>query len=286
MTFLFDGMMGLGDSIYQRPFLRHHPGCYVRTPWPELYQDLDVRCVRSCTPLRTQRKHELSALERYHHLPSGIYRRRIGYGPRELAQGGIITAFRNQFGVTGALQFDLPHFDDWHPRLPDNRKIAVIRPATVRTEWDGANRNPDPCYLYTAANELRQRGFFVVSLADLEPGKEWIVGAAPPADLQFHAGELTLTQLCTLYARASCVVAPVGFSVPMAIASGTPLFVVAGGRGGHNAPEIVTSPDMECSRVRWALPDNYCRCTRADHDCSKAISDFDTLFKGWIDECI
>ncbi len=53
-TYYFEGMLGLGDSIYQRPFLRHFPGAYVRTCWPELYRGLNVKCVRSGTHLRTQ----------------------------------------------------------------------------------------------------------------------------------------------------------------------------------------------------------------------------------------
>ncbi|WP_392336177.1 hypothetical protein [Pantoea stewartii] len=55
-TYYFEGMLGLGDSIYQRPFLRHFPGAYVRTCWPELYRGLNVKCVRSGTHLRTQEK--------------------------------------------------------------------------------------------------------------------------------------------------------------------------------------------------------------------------------------
>lgn len=50
------GMYGLGDSIYQRAFVRQFPGAFLRTPRPELYSDLDVNFVRSNTALRTQRK--------------------------------------------------------------------------------------------------------------------------------------------------------------------------------------------------------------------------------------
>ncbi|MBI0275673.1 hypothetical protein I6H07_07460 [Hafnia alvei] len=278
-------MHGLGDNIYQRAFMRFYPGNYIRTPWPELYQGLNVRCVRSCTELRTQQKHELSSFDQYHHLKGGVMRRRIAYGAHDLKQGGVIETMRRQFGVNAALTFDLPSFNDPHPLIPPDR-VAVIRPATVRTEWASASRNPDPGYLYAAADWLRKHGFFVVSVADLEPDKEWIVGDTPPADLRLHAGELTLTQLCTLYERADCVVSPVGFSVPMAIAYNTPLLVVAGGRGGHNAPEVVTAPEMNLTKTRWAIPDNYCRCTQADHGCNKTISDFEEKFNWWLNEIV
>lgn len=282
----FEGMYGMGDTIYQRPFLRYFPGSYICTPWPELYVGLDVRCVRSNTSLRTQLKNEQRSGYPFYLPPPNVTRRRIVYGPNELAHGSIIQAFRRQFGVTAPLLFDLPSFNDRHPRLPHGMRIAVIRPATVRTEWGSASRNPDPAYLCIAARQLRQRGFYVVSVADTEPGKEWIVGNEPEVDLALHAGELSITQLCTLYELAAAVVAPVGFSIPMAIAYKTPLFVVAGGRGGHNAPGIVTDPEMDLSRTRWAIPDNYCWCTRADHDCDKRITGFTDKLNGWINEIV
>lgn len=283
--YYFQGMFGLGDSIYQRTFLRHFPGAYVRTCWPELYRGLDVKCVRSGTHLRTQEKNELRTRYAYHPAPSEGVIKRIGYGPNDLASRGIIPAFRRQFGVSGPLLFDLPQFNDLHPSIPTDRPVAVIRPATVRTEWASASRNPDPAYLARAGQRLRQL-FFVVSVADTVPGMEWVVGNEPDADLKLHHGELTLPQLCSLYERAACVVSPVGFSVPMAIAYKTPLFVVAGGRGGHNAPEIVTDPVMDLSRVRWAIPDNYCRCSRADHDCDRLISYFDEKLNEWLHEIV
>lgn len=283
--YYFQGMYGLGDSIYQRPFLRHFPGVYIRTCWPELYHGLDVKCVRSGTHLRTQEKNELRTRHAYHPSPRGGVIKRIGYGPSELANGGIIQAFRKQFGVDGPLVFDLPQFHDMHPLIPADKPVAIIRPATVRTEWASASRNPEPAYLVHAARQLRQH-FYVVSVADTVPGVEWIVGDEPEADLKLHHGELTLTQLCSLYEYAACVVSPVGFSIPMAIAYQTPLFVVVGGRGGHNAPDIVTDPAMDLSRTRWAIPDNYCMCTCADHNCDRRISNFDEKLNEWLYEIV
>lgn len=284
-TYYFEGMYGLGDSIYQRPFLRHFPGAYIRTCWPELYRGLDVKCVRSGTHLRTQEKNELRSRCTFYPVPGDGIRRRIGYGPAELVNGGIIQAFRGQFGVDGPLLFDLPQFNDLLPSIPADGPVAVIRPATVRTEWASASRNPDPEYLVRASRLLR-RHFYVVSVADIVPGVEWIVGDEPEADLYLHHGEMTLAQLCSLYEHAACVVSPVGFSVPMAVAYKTPLFVVAGGRGGHNAPDIVTDPAMDLSRTRWAIPDNYCMCTRADHDCARHISNFDEKLNEWLHEIV
>lgn len=283
---IFDGMAGLGDNIYQRPFLRHYPGAYLRTPWPEIYKGLDVKCIRTGTQLRTQRKNEIHTDYQFFDEPANARRVRIGYGQKDMAAGGIVDAFRRQFGVSGSLQFDLPSFSDFHKKIPFSRRLAVIRPATVRSEWASASRNPDPVYLNAAAAALKKSGFYVISIADLEKGAEWMVGEAPQADLVLHGGELSLAQLCTLYENAACVVSPVGFSLPMAIAYRTPLFVIAGGRGGHNAPEIVTDPAMPLDNVRWAIPKNYCRCIDASHACDKAIDSFDKKINGWLNEIV
>lgn len=53
------GMMGLGDNIYARAFIRQYPGAYLETPWPQLYSDIDVKCVRPTTQLRTQSKNAM-----------------------------------------------------------------------------------------------------------------------------------------------------------------------------------------------------------------------------------
>lgn len=78
---MLEGMNGLGDNIYQRPFLRYFPGSYIKTPWPEVYSDMDVFCVRSNTSLRTQHKNENRTRCQYFIPPMEIQRVRIGYGP-------------------------------------------------------------------------------------------------------------------------------------------------------------------------------------------------------------
>lgn len=50
------GMLGLGDNIYARAFVKKHLGAYLETPWPQLYADIDVKCVRPSTqPARKRR---------------------------------------------------------------------------------------------------------------------------------------------------------------------------------------------------------------------------------------
>lgn len=277
---LINGMLGLGDSIYQRGFVRHLPGAYLVTAWPEVYAGLDVHVVRSDTRLRTQRKNERTTAVRYETAPLNAREVRIGYGASALAQGSIVDAMRRQFGVTHP-RFDLPHFNAAAFTAP--KPIAVIRPVTARREWLNAARNPDPRYIAQAARILRQH-FYVVSVADLADGEEWLVGEPPAADLQLHHGELTVTQLLSLIDQAAVVVGGVGWVVPASICYGTPLYVVQGGCGAHNAPRIITDPCMNLRRVGWAQPDNYCLCGSMTHHCDKRIAHFERNFEVWLNE--
>jgi hypothetical protein len=277
------GMYGLGDSVYQRAFVRQIPGAYLRTPWPELYSDLDVNFVRSNTTLRTQRKNEEKTnivFVREPARPSEVLS--IFYGPEELKRGSIIDAMTWQFGRVATI-FDLPTFGE--SPVKADKPIAVIRPATVRKEWANPARNPDPKYIAAAARKLR-KNFYVVSLADLEAGEEWLVGETPEADLYLHAGELSLTQTLALVEHAAVVVSGVGWALPVAICYQTPVFIIQGGCGAHNAPHIVTDPGMDLSRVGWAQPDEYCMCASMVHDCSKHISGFNKKIKGWLNEIV
>ncbi|MDU3232876.1 MAG: hypothetical protein E7B00_16670, partial [Citrobacter koseri] len=269
----------MGDNIYQRAFVRQLPaGSFIKTPWPELYEDLPVRPVRSNTTLRTQRKNEHRTQSVFHPLPDMRQTKRIFYGPDHLRRGSIFDAMRQQFGTEPAA-LDLPSFGP--AEFTHEKPIAVIRPATVRSEWRSDSRNPDPDYLLKASRILRKH-FCVISVADLQDGEEWAVGELPEADLRLHGGELGFKSLMRLVEHAAVVVTPVGWALPAAIAYKTPVYVVAGGRGGHNAPEIVTDPAMDLSRVGWAIPDNYCRCEAWDHHCDKRISNFSDKFEAWL----
>lgn len=278
-----DGMLGMGDSIYQHAFVKQLPaGSYIKTAWPELYEDLPVLPVRSFTTLRTQRKNEFRSQAAFHQPPDMRQTKRIFYGPEHLRRGSIFDAMRQQFG-TEPTALDLPSFGP--AEFTHEKPIAVIRPATVRSEWRSDSRNPDPDYLLKSSRILRKY-FCVISVADLQDGEEWAVGELPEADLRLHAGELGLKSLMRLVEHAAVVVTPVGWALPASIAYRTPVYVVAGGRGGHNAPEIVTDPAMGLDLVGWAMPDKYCRCEAWDHNCDKRISNFDNKFEAWLNEVV
>lgn len=273
-------MLGLGDSIYQRAFIRHLPGACIITTWPELYADLDVRCIQAETRLRTQGKSAARSDYRWHLLPPLRREIVVRYGAQDLKAGSIIDAMARQFGVHSPV-FDLPDFGP--SPIKTDQPVAIVRPVTARSEWLNTARNPRPEYIAAASRELRRRGFYVVSVADLESDAEWVVGRPPAADLALHRGELGITQLLAAISHASVVVGGVGWIVPACIAAGTPLYVVLGGQLGHNAPERITGAGMDLSRVGWAWPERPCMCTKRTHDCDKEINGFDQAFAAWLD---
>ena len=160
----------------------------------------------------------------------------------------------------------------------------MIRPNVVREEWKNTSRNPDPQYMATAAYMLRAAGYYVVSVADLEPGEERLDAPEPASDESYHRGEYGIEQLFELMEHAAVVVGGVGFILPVAIAYGTPLIIIGGGNGGHNAPERLVGHGMDGSKARFIMPDDYCRCLSYDHDCPKHISAFEAKFAVALDE--
>ncbi|WP_375591594.1 hypothetical protein [Chitiniphilus eburneus] len=269
---LVHGMNGLGDNIYQRPLiagLAEQHELYLQTPWPELYADLPgVRLVRPDTGLRTQAKHAGNSDTAWVLAPPGVARRQIAYGATLSRQANIPTAMAASLGIPASAGLSLPRFGPCP--IKASRPIAVIRPVTLRSEWRNEARNPLPEYINAIAETL-VADYHVVSVADLEAGQEWLVGDPPPAHQHLHAGELGMVQLLALLQHAAVVVGGVGWIVPACIAAGVPLFCVLGGQGGHNAPDKLTAPDMDTSKVGWAWPVNYCRCSDMRHRCDKRI---------------
>lgn len=271
-----EGMKGLGDNIFQRPFVAAAAvkrRVWISTPWPELYADLPVRFVRTGTALRTQAENERRQDPGlWEKPPAHAVRVRPGYGMGELRRGSIVQAMRRTFGHPGALTWDLPDVGPSPVRA--DKPIAVVRPVTVRREWRNEARNPRPEYLRDISRSL-MRTHHVVVVAHLRAGEEWLAGELPHHHQAFAGGELDVRQMLALVRDADLVVGGVGWIVPAAVALNTRAFIVLGGQGGHNAPEKITDPSMDLTRIGWATPAAYCRCQDMGHRCNKLIPDLD-----------
>lgn len=274
-------MQGLGDAVYQRPFVRAQGEVrptFVDSCWPEMYEDLPgVHLVKPRTRYRTQAKN-LARLKGYPWAQLPAPRRTVRASYTLISPGSICDELERRIGLAGRpFVFDLPTFGSSPARSA--KPIAVLRPVTHRAEWRNTARSPRPEYIEAAAIELRRAGYHVVLVADVAPPAEVLEGDLPEADETFIRGELSLPWLLALIENAAVVVGGSGFIVPVSIAFGTPLVVIGGGQGGHNAPDRVTDPRMDCSRARWVLPDRFCLCTNPRHACDKEISDFSGRFR-------
>ena len=288
MSVLIPAWHGLGDNVYLRPFVKAAveagEDVYLETPWPQLFSDLDVRCVRPKAKYRTQTKNvEAQPEETWHRPPTDA---RVVKPPRVSAGRSITGAIAaSSPWPIGPSTFDLPSF----PRVglaAYPSPTAVVRPNMVRAEWENPSRNPKATYI-TKAREILQRTHYVVSVAYVEKGEEWIAQdfeefwadqQVSEADVLLHHGQLTIERLLALIENADVVVGGVGFILPVAVAYATPVLIIGGGNGGHNAPERLVGYGMDAFRVRWIMPDDYCRCLSYDHKCPKDISDFEGRF--------
>ncbi|MFN4176428.1 hypothetical protein [Phenylobacterium sp.] len=280
-----DGLKGLGDNIYQRPFVRAQAmerEVWLSTPWPEIYADLPVRFVRTGTTLRTQALNERRQPARtWGNPPAHAARVRPFYGAGELRRGSIVQAFERFLPLSRTpFVFDLPPMGPAPALATGGKPIAVVRPVTVRKEWRNEARNPRPEYVAEIARRL-MRTHHVVVVAHLAAGEEWLEGELPPHHQAFVRGELDVRGLLALVRDADVVVGGVGWIVPAAVALRTRAFIVLGGQGGHNAPEKITDPRMDLSRISWARPAAYCRCENMRHACVKTIPDLAEQWTAW-----
>ncbi len=280
MNYFIDSMKGLGDNIFQRHVVKALVNSgnriWISTPWPELYKDLNISFVRRETALRTQKKNldRVSSEVWVDTYPEDCLRISLAYGIRELKNGSIIKAMESKAGFKlSTTDFSLSGYGGLPESIRSGSKpVAVVRPVTVRSEWRNTARSPLPEYVGYCSYELKKAGYWVVSIADLEDGKEWMIGDDPYCDQKFHHGELGINELIGLIEGASLVVGGVGWIVPACIATKTPLFCILGGQGGHNSPGVITDQRMDLSMIRFATPDRFCMCTSMLHQCNKRIS--------------
>ena len=277
---LIETQHGLGDNIYHRAFVKTMCtlyDVYLKTPFMEVYQDLPVKFVKPISHLRTQAKNIERSTQVYHELPPHTPMIRPYYIGEHLRRMNMVESLALSYHCRPS-KFDLPKFKS---KIKADKPICVVRPATIRKEWNASSRNPDPYYIAQVAEWLRET-HYIVSVADLHEGEEYALEPLPYADLTLHEGELTTKELLGLIRQADIVVGGVGFIVPACIAYGTRLFCILGGNGAYNSPHIITHGSMDLSKVYFAKPDNFCTCSSAHHQCDKHI----TNLKGMFDEFV
>lgn len=278
---LIQGMHGLGDNLHQRAVLRQvmeRHDVWLESSWVAPYHDLiaqGLKVVHKTTSLRTQTKNsrrEAACFARAR-PPRTAGRLAISYRPEQVRRvGSVLGAMCETAGVDAArADFRLPVPEAWRARarqvVKTARPILLYRPLVERREWGGCpTRNPDHAAYAHLARALSDR-FFVVSVADLVPGQEWMVGEPLRRDLAFHCGELPFETLAGLVSISAMVLSSPGFAVVLAQAVGTPVACVFGGyessrsfsAGARFAPYLGIDPVTPCE------------CFSHGHGCDKRI---------------
>jgi hypothetical protein len=274
------GMHGLGDGLHQRAIVREFLArgpVWLETPWPCLYRDMpDLHLVGKGSSLRTQAKNAMREVSRFTSAPVPLDARpvRVWYTPAAVRRAGsVLEAMAQGCGVpAGDFRFPVP--PAWRRRAADlvagwrfAKPIMIYRPLVERQEWGGCRaRNPDHEAYGRLFDSIRDR-YFVVSVADLEPGQEWTVGRQIEADIEFHRGELDIELLAGLMAFSSLVYSSPGFAVVLAQAIGTPAVSVFGGYEDSRS----FSWGARYSPYLGIDPIEPCQCFSHSHACKKAI---------------
>lgn len=273
ITINVQSMQGLGDNIYQRPYVKalaQLGQVYINTSWPELYSDIEgVHFVKPTTTLRTQKKHYDSIDIEWEQMPSNPDKAvGFGYGGG-LERTTIPATMRNSSGIVNPPDMDMPHFEFNTNDIP----IAFVRPATERKEWLNKARNPKPEYIAKAVDALKDT-HHIVSVADIDGDNEWKIGDIY-ADSRFENGELSLSEMLGLFQAADVIIGGVGWILPAAIAAKKHAIIIGGGQLGHNHIDRLVDPLMDLSRIHYIAPEDGCYCVNMRHDCNKEITGFD-----------
>lgn len=282
-SIFLQGMQGLGDNIHQRAIVRHYMkefNVYLETPWPSVFHDLvprGLKLTRREMPikLRTQALNAARESHLFVKCPQDTPGKRIWYNHEGIRRLGFLGAMCEFSGAPlASADYRLPIAPAWR-RAADKliatwkatKPILLYRPLVERTEWNGCKaRNPDFLAYATLFNSIRSR-FFVVSLADLAPGKEWIAGYRVPADVTYHAGELHFPVMAAITERAAMVYASPGFMMILAQAVKTPSIVIF---GGHESSRLYRD-GMKYAPFLGIDPIKPCECFDKTHACRKQI---------------
>jgi hypothetical protein len=276
---LIKGHRGIGDNFYQRPVIKklaEEYDLYLETPWPEIYHDIKVKFVKPTTILRTQNKN----IARYNFTkPINCKEQKLEYTLNGIRDGKNVL---EQLGVRPPIDFKYPIKPEWieySKKFMNHDDFVVIRPVTIRKEWENRSRNCLTKYLQIAINKVREAGVTVVGLADLKADEEWLVSELKGIDFKYYSGEVPIEIAAALMQRSIAAIGPVGFMLPMGIAVSCPTFIIF---GGSIAPQYLLNDALDTSKLTCAAPQPFCNCLSKEHNCDKLILNFAGTFdKFW-----
>lgn len=286
---MIEGMHGLGDNLHQRGLLKQllamghevHLASSWIAPYHDLIDDLGLKVFKRPTTLRTQTKNAYREEHKFSTAPQKPDKvLRISYsGEQVRAHKSVLGAMCASIGVDYTrVDFRMPVPDAWkqaalakitaanNNTIPD-KPILFYRPLVARTEWTGCGaRNPDQS-VYAELLKHNFSDYFIVSIADLVPGKEWLVGTPIRDNIRFHSGELNFEELAGLMALSDVAYTSPGFAVPLAQAISTPVVCIFGGYERSYS----FSGGARFSHYLGIDPIKPCDCFAHNHKCDKRI---------------
>lgn len=279
-TMILDDFLGLGDTLHIRSLARamsHKYDLYVRTATPCLFWDVpDLKFLKPNTDLRAQAAHiETYPAETWSQIPETPDRQaRLEIDAKAIAAGASIPAmFAAKTGRN--YEFRLPIPPAWEKTIrtlldeinPEGKKICVVSPPTLRTEWPCPSQNPIPYYLQAIIDAYADEYHFI-SVANLEDGAETLVEDLGGIDTEFNHGELGLTDLCALVSLSDMLLCGPCDLMMIGIATQTKTFAVY---GGYIRPSAIVDEAMGLDLYSDAAPEPFCHCLLPDHECEKEI---------------
>ena len=272
-------MQGMGDNIFQRPYIHTLCGLfetvYLDSPWPHLYLDMpqNLRLIPSFSRLRTQKKNTQKWTHMYSDPPQD--RHMIGYRPHyNFKDGRSIFKFFNRIMPREGFFFHMEPPNEWGNDLPfdPTEPFCIVRNTTTRREWYVPNRNCRNEYLQYAASRYKElTGHNIIEIADIDGDVETLDGEhIQAADIRLVKGELNHPSLIWAFKNAAAVISCTGFALPLAQMVKANALIIF---GGYDLPEWFTHPDQNCPDVITITPDKPCGCHKKNHNCNLAISE-------------
>ena len=276
-----NGYWGLGDCIYQRPFVaalaRKYPGrLFVSTPYPELYADIDgIRFPPPGTSLRAQGSHiKTLPKETWTKLPDRFVQIPLDYSQTMGSGRNCWEYIEQSIPLTGDLVWRFEPPTEWiekgiekFPKISSGGKLCLMKLPTLRSEWHITARNPKPEYFQRFIDRYHKE-FSFVSFSNNAEGKEWFEGDVEGFDARYDHGELDFHTMVGLVACADFCVTPPGFLLALALMLGKPVLLIA---GGYMHPLYLTDPRMGLANYEAIVPIPFCHCLDEKHECNKTI---------------
>lgn len=270
---LIQGMHGMGDCLHERAVVKHYLAqgreIWLETSWPAIFHDLvgpDLHLIRRPVNLHAQTKNAAREADKFYPrpAPAGCEAIRVMYHGNDVMRTDSKTVLESMCRATNTpypADYRLPVPEAWVSKARSHlggydgsKPLLVYRPLVARPEWRGsmARNANELCYAHLVGF-LRQH-FFVVSVADLVPGVEWMVGYELKADVTLHKGELDFEALAGMFSIADLVVTSSGFAAILAPAVGTRCINIVGGyedarahdSGKLFAPFLSIEPAVPC----------------------------------------